>query len=312
MAYGQARRTWQDGGSRRRMPSCPGTRRTGGTCRGAGPDASPWAVLVSEIMLQQTPVVRVLPAYRGLAGTLADPGRAGRGPGRRGGPAVGPAGYPRRALRLHATARILAPAARRRGARQHADLLGLPGIGRYTAAAVASFAFGQRHAVLDTNVRRVLARLVTGAQFPPAQPRSPRCGWPSRCCPPTRRGLPLVGSADGARRARVHGRPAALRAVPGGGRLRLAAGRPPPAPARRRGQRYAGTDRQCRGACWPCCGRHTDRSAPATSPGLARPCAAGPRPGRPGRRRPGRPAARRHVLPPRHLTSPPRARRSTP
>src|SRR5437764_12321848 len=135
-----------------------------------GPDASPWAVLVSEIMLQQTPVARVLPAYQAWLDRWPTPAALAAAPA---GEAVrqwGRLGYPRRALRLHATACILA---RRYGGEVPArlpDLLGLPGIGRYTAAAVASFAFGQRHAVLDTNVRRVLARLVTGAQFPPAQP----------------------------------------------------------------------------------------------------------------------------------------------
>jgi A/G-specific adenine glycosylase len=76
-------------------------------------------------------------------------------------------GYPRRALRLHATARILTE---RYGGEVPAsvpELLSLPGVGSYTAAAIASFAFGQRHAVLDTNVRRVLARLTRGEQFPP-------------------------------------------------------------------------------------------------------------------------------------------------
>src|SRR5207248_4623852 len=96
------------------------------------PDASPWAVLVSEIMLQQTPVARVLPAYQAwlerwptpAALAAAPPGEAVRQWGR--------LGYPRRAVRLHATACILA---RRYGGEVPArlpDLLGLPGIGRYT------------------------------------------------------------------------------------------------------------------------------------------------------------------------------------
>jgi A/G-specific adenine glycosylase len=131
------------------------------------PGTSPWSVLVSEIMLQQTPVARVLPAYAAwLARWPAPPSLAAAAPG----DAVrqwGRLGYPRRALWLHATARILTD--------QHAGqvpasvqaLRELPGVGGYTAAAVASFAFGQRHAVLDTNVRRVFARLVQGEQFPP-------------------------------------------------------------------------------------------------------------------------------------------------
>ena len=131
-------------------------------------DATPWAILVSEVMLQQTPVARVRPAYAAwlarwptpAALAAATPGDAVREWGR--------LGYPRRALRLHMTAQALV--------QRHAGqvpaaldaLLDLPGIGAYTAAAVASFAFGQRHPVLDTNVRRVLARVVSGRPLPPA------------------------------------------------------------------------------------------------------------------------------------------------
>src|SRR5664279_62145 len=129
-------------------------------------DRTPWGVLVSEVMLQQTPVVRVLPAWQAwlerwpqpaaLAGD--DPGEAIRMWGR--------LGYPRRALRLHRTATTIVE--RHDGAVPSSldDLLALPGIGAYTAAAVASFAFGQRHPVVDTNVRRVLARAVTGTAGP--------------------------------------------------------------------------------------------------------------------------------------------------
>jgi A/G-specific adenine glycosylase len=127
---------------------------------------SPWGVLVSEVMLQQTPVVRVLPAWRAWlsrwptpAALAADPpGEAIRSWDR--------LGYPRRALRLHAAATAIVERHGGEVPADHADLLALPGIGGYTASAVASFAFGQRHAVLDTNVRRVLARVVGGEQFP--------------------------------------------------------------------------------------------------------------------------------------------------
>ena len=126
------------------------------------PGATPWAVLVSEIMLQQTPVARVLPEYLRWMARWPTPAALAAEPA---GEAIrqwGRLGYPRRALRLHETATILTA---RHGGTVPADLdalLALPGIGSYTAAAVASFAFGQRHAVLDTNVRRVLARLVAG------------------------------------------------------------------------------------------------------------------------------------------------------
>ena len=130
------------------------------------PDATPWSVLVSEIMLQQTPVARVLPAHAAWLARWPTPAALAAEPA---GEAIrqwGRLGYPRRALRLHESATIVTA---RHGGIVPADrdaLLALPGIGSYTAAAVASFAFGQRHAVLDTNVRRVLARLVAGQPAP--------------------------------------------------------------------------------------------------------------------------------------------------
>jgi A/G-specific adenine glycosylase len=134
------------------------------------PDRTPWGVLVSEVMLQQTPVVRVLPAWEAWmrrwptpSALAADaPGEAIRMWGR--------LGYPRRALRLHGCAVAVRDRHGGEVPADHAQLLALPGIGTYTAAAVASFAFGGRHAVVDTNVRRVLARAVTGAaQAAPTQ-----------------------------------------------------------------------------------------------------------------------------------------------
>src|SRR6201981_3100232 len=77
-------------------------------------------------------------------------------------------GYPRRALRLHETARIVTEKHDGVIPADYDALLALPGIGAYTAAAVAVFAFGGRHAVLDTNVRRVLSRLASGRQYPGA------------------------------------------------------------------------------------------------------------------------------------------------
>jgi A/G-specific adenine glycosylase len=134
------------------------------------PTASPWSVLVSEVMLQQTPVSRVLPAHAAwLARWPAPPALAAATPA----DAVRQwdrLGYPRRAVRLHASAQLMVARHDGQVPDSLADLRALPGVGSYTAAAVASFAFGQRHAVLDTNVRRVLARLVSGQGQPrPAQ-----------------------------------------------------------------------------------------------------------------------------------------------
>jgi A/G-specific adenine glycosylase len=131
------------------------------------PGTSAWSVLVSEIMLQQTPVARVLPAHAAwlarwpTPAALADaaPADAVRQWGR--------LGYPRRALWLHAAAAVITTEHGGQVPASVTALAAMPGIGSYTAAAVASFAFGQRHPVLDTNVRRVLARLIRGEHLPP-------------------------------------------------------------------------------------------------------------------------------------------------
>jgi A/G-specific adenine glycosylase len=125
-------------------------------------DAGPWAVLVSEVMLQQTPVARVLPAYAAWLERWPNPAALAASPA---GDAVrmwGKLGYPRRALRLHACATAITVQFGGVVPDDVVDLLALPGIGAYTARAVASFAFGQRHPVVDTNVRRVVARAVDG------------------------------------------------------------------------------------------------------------------------------------------------------
>jgi A/G-specific adenine glycosylase len=127
------------------------------------PACTGWGVLVSEIMLQQTPVARVQPIWlEWLARWPVPSALAAESPGEvvR---AWGKLGYPRRALRLHAAATVIAT--------EHGDvvpddvetLLALPGIGAYTARAVVAFAYGQRAPVVDTNVRRVVARAVHGA-----------------------------------------------------------------------------------------------------------------------------------------------------
>jgi A/G-specific adenine glycosylase len=130
------------------------------------PATSPWAVLVSEVMLQQTPVNRVLPAYRAWLDRWPTPAALA---GDSAGEAVrmwGKLGYPRRALRLHACA--VALTAQRAGQVPDTleELLALPGVGAYTARAVLAFAFGKRAAVVDINVRRVLARAVAGQALP--------------------------------------------------------------------------------------------------------------------------------------------------
>src|SRR3954471_21891162 len=122
------------------------------------PDVSPWAVLVSEVMLQQTPAARVIPAWQEWMQRWPTPADLAAQPAGEAVRAWGRLGYPRRALRLHAAAAAIVERFGGEVPESRAELLTLPGVGDYTAAAVASFAFGRREVVLDTNVRRVLAR----------------------------------------------------------------------------------------------------------------------------------------------------------
>ena len=129
-------------------------------------DRTPWGVLVSEVMLQQTPVARVLPVWVEWLRRWPEPSDLARESPGEAVRAWGRLGYPRRALRLHQAA---GQTGQRHGGRvptSYDELLALAGVGSYTAAAVATFAFGARHAVVDTNVRRVLARAVTGTALP--------------------------------------------------------------------------------------------------------------------------------------------------
>jgi A/G-specific adenine glycosylase len=133
-----------------------------------GPGATPWAVMVSEFMLQQTPVSRVLPVFESWMATWPTPADLAAVPSGEAVRAWGRLGYPRRALRLHAAATAIVERYDGEVPPGYDDLIALPGIGDYTASAIASFAFGGAHAVLDTNVRRVFARAVSGVEFPPA------------------------------------------------------------------------------------------------------------------------------------------------
>ena len=131
-----------------------------------GPGATPWRVMVSEFMLQQTPVARVLPVFEAWLETWPTPAELAAAPSGEAVRAWGRLGYPRRALRLHAAAVALTEKHAGEVPPSYDDLRALPGVGDYTASAIASFAFGARHAVLDTNVRRVFARAVAGVEFP--------------------------------------------------------------------------------------------------------------------------------------------------
>ncbi|GGL39533.1 A/G-specific adenine glycosylase [Phycicoccus endophyticus] len=214
------------------------------------PATPAWGVYVSEVMAQQTPVARVEPVWREWmarwptpeALAEASPGDVVRAWGR--------LGYPRRALRLREAAMVILE---RHGGEVPADedaLRALPGVGAYTAAAVAAFAFGRRTVVVDTNVRRVLARAVEGRAL----------AAPSLTAAEQRLAATLVptAAADAAVwnvavmelgalvcRARV---PRCADCPLAQVCAWRAAGSPAEAGPPRRGQAWAGTDRQMRGA----------------------------------------------------------------
>jgi A/G-specific adenine glycosylase len=214
------------------------------------PEASPWSVLVSEVMLQQTPVVRVLPVHEQWMERWPTPGDLTAEPAGEAVRTWGRLGYPRRALRLHAAATAIVERHGGEVPASYDDLLALPGVGDYTAAAVATFAFGQRHAVLDTNVRRVLGRVLAGTEFPPASlTRAERDAAEAV--------LPSEASGDAPTWSVAVMELGALvcqASAPRCGECPLvercawhAAGRPAHTGAPRRAQAWEGTDRQCRG-----------------------------------------------------------------
>jgi A/G-specific adenine glycosylase len=213
------------------------------------PSASPWAVMVSEFMLQQTPVARVLPVYAQWLSAWprpADLAAATAGDAVR---AWGRLGYPRRALRLHAAATAIVDRHSGEVPSDYDDLIALPGVGDYTAAAIASFAFGRRHVVLDTNVRRVLGRAVAGVELPAQTVTRQERELAAALLPddgPTAAAWAVATMELGALVC-VATAPACPRCPVSDACLWRTSGKPPYDGPTRRGQTYAGTDRQCRG-----------------------------------------------------------------
>ena len=129
-----------------------------------------WGVLVSEIMLQQTPVARVLPIYIEWMKRWPTPAALAAATPAQIITAWGRLGYPRRALRLHECAKVISTQHKGRIPDTHSELRELPGIGDYTSAAIIAFAFEGRSLVLDINIRRVFARVIDGVEVPTAAP----------------------------------------------------------------------------------------------------------------------------------------------
>jgi A/G-specific adenine glycosylase len=211
------------------------------------PDVSPWQVLVSEFMLQQTPVARVEPIWLAWVARWPTPSATAAASAADVLRAWGKLGYPRRAKRLHECALAIAG--------EHGDvvpsdvetLLSLPGIGAYTARAVACFAYGQRVPVVDTNVRRVVARAVHGRADATAS-TSPRDLTDVAVLLPDGPDAPRFSVA-----LMELGATVCTARLPRCGICPLSvcawrtAGFPAATTRARRAQRYAGTDRQVRG-----------------------------------------------------------------
>jgi A/G-specific adenine glycosylase len=208
-----------------------------------------WGVLVSEFMLQQTPVTRVIPHLDAWLARWPTPTAMATASTAEVVQQWANLGYPRRALWLHRAAVEITD---RHGGVVPRDvdaLLALSGIGEYTARAVAVFAYGDRHPVVDTNTRRVLARAVAGRSQPG---------------PPSRRDLDLMASllpADEEEAAAFNAAAMELGATVCTSRAPrcevcpltdgcawLGAGRPDTGDQRRRQATYEGSDRQARGA----------------------------------------------------------------
>ncbi len=213
------------------------------------PGTSPWAVLVSEVMLQQTPVARVLPVWESWLRQWPTPAALAAEEAGSAIRAWGRLGYPRRALRLHAAAREIVAHHDGDVPADLVELRALPGVGEYTAAAVTAFAFGQRQVVLDTNVRRVLARMVSGAAQPPASVTAAERTLAEALLPgpPPSAAIWAVAVMELGALVCVSREPR-CGACPVAGHCRwLGVGRPARDAPTRRHQGYAGTDRQCRG-----------------------------------------------------------------
>ncbi|MGH3714617.1 MAG: A/G-specific adenine glycosylase [Micromonosporaceae bacterium] len=211
--------------------------------------ASPWSVLVSEVMLQQTPVVRVLPAWEAWLARWPAPADLATDPPAEAIRMWGRLGYPRRAMRLHACATAITADHGGEVPRQLTALLALPGIGAYTARAVAAFAYRQRHPVVDTNVRRVIARAVAGE--PDGGPATTAADLVAveRLLPPEPEVAARLSVAImelGALVCTARDPQCADCPLAGSCRWRASGRRLPDGPTRRP-QGYAGTDRQVRG-----------------------------------------------------------------
>jgi A/G-specific adenine glycosylase len=228
------------------------------------PECTAWGVMVSEVMLQQTPVSRVLPRWEEWMRKWPTPRLTAQAPTAEILRVWDRLGYPRRAMRLQAAAQAITD---RHGGEVPGEaeaLRALPGVGEYTAAAVACFAFGEPEVVVDTNIRRVHARVFAGEALP----------GQSYTAAQRRRAVELMPETgdDGGRRACAWNAAAmelgamictarspqcAICPVADLCAWKLAGSPPATDRQRTRGQAWAGTDRQVRGTIMALLREHT-------------------------------------------------------
>lgn len=135
-------------------------------------DTTPWGVLISEFMLQQTPVHRVLPQWQRWMELWPTPHQLAMAPLSDALREWGRLGYPRRAKRLHECAIAIVRDHDGQVPQELTQLRALPGIGEYTAAAIRAFAFNKSEVVLDINIRRLYARCWSGVAEPTNSPNN--------------------------------------------------------------------------------------------------------------------------------------------
>lgn len=212
------------------------------------PGTSAWGVLVSEVMSQQTPMSRVIGPWHEWMNRWPTPDDLAEEDSGEAVAAWGRLGYPRRALRLHSCAVTIATEHDGVVPNSYDELVALPGIGDYTASAVVSFAFGGRATVLDTNVRRLIARAESGiANCPTSVTRAERIVADALVPDEDVRAAKWAVASMELGALVCTARSPQCEVCPIRDSCRwVIDGKPDNAPARR-GQPWKGTDRQCRG-----------------------------------------------------------------
>lgn len=212
------------------------------------PGTSAWGVLVSEVMSQQTPMSRVIGPWHEWMNRWPTPDDLAEEDSGEAVAAWGRLGYPRRALRLHSCAVAIATEHDGVVPNSYDELVALPGIGDYTASAVVSFAFGGRATVLDTNVRRLIARAESGiANCPTSVTRAERVVADALVPDEDVRAAKWAVASMELGALVCTARSPQCEVCPIRDSCRwVIDGKPDNAPARR-GQPWKGTDRQCRG-----------------------------------------------------------------